>query len=190
MFFHIRAATPADGPGIAFVRVTTWRAAYRGIIAQATLDGLDILADSARFSEGLARMGSDHCCFVAEVLAAEGAAPTRVAGFARAGPCRDDAGYTSELYAIYVLPEYQGHGVGRELFRAVTGWLAGQGHHNMILYVLRDNFPSRRFYETQGGRPVRQRQIEIGGQMLPEVGYGYILGAPSNPGSGSDSGPD
>lgn len=198
MSFHIRPATPADGPGIAFVRVTTWRAAYRGIIAQATLDGLDIFAEGVRVSESLAQPWPGSANFVAEVAPVEAPpagvgdprfpSPARIAGFARCGPRRaeeaaeglsrfapETAAYTGELYALYVLPEYQHLGLGRGLFQAARGWLAEQGHRGMILYALRDNAPARRFYEARGGRLAGERLVDIRGQMLPEVSYGYDL---------------
>ena len=102
-----------------------------------------------------------------------------IVGYVMAGPNReDDPEYTAELYAIYVLPDFQGYGLGRSLFQAVTGWLVGQGHRRMILYVLRDNAPARRFYEALGGQPLREQMIETGGELLAEVCYGYALGLP------------
>ena len=183
---RIRQAVPGDGPGIARVRVTTWRAAYTGIIAQSYLDALNIETESVRWSEGLARWDPARCAIVAE---REGASadidadtPRAIAGYVMGGPNRDeDPEYSGELYAIYVLPEYQSQGVGKVLFRAMMDWLAEKGHQGMILYVLRDNAPSRRFYEAMGGRAVREQLVEIGGQMLAEVGYGYRL----RPGAGS-----
>jgi ribosomal protein S18 acetylase RimI-like enzyme len=175
----IRHATPADGPGIAYVRVTTWRDAYRGIIPQAYLDSMNIPTESVRWSEGLAHAAPQRCYFVAEMEGAQvpgypDAPP--VVGYVMAGPNREeDSEYGAELYAIYVLPEYHGQGLGRALFTTAAEWLVGQGHSSMIVYVLKDNAPSRRFYEAMGGRLAREQLIETGGTMLPEVGYGYEL---------------
>jgi hypothetical protein len=42
----------------------------------------------------------------------------------------------------------------------------------MLIWVLRDN-PSRRFYEAMGGRFVSEQNIEINGQALVDVAYGW-----------------
>lgn len=182
MSFHIRPAVPVDGPGIARVRVTTWRKAYQGIIDQNYLDRFDIDVEGIRWCEYLGRIDASRCVFVAELdqdsepgLGIGGLRP-KIAGYCMAGPNRDsDAEYSGELYAIYVLPAYHGQGIGRALFNAASAWLAEKGHAGMILFVLRDNDPSRRFYEAMGGTPIREQMIEIGDQLLPEVGYGYRL---------------
>ncbi len=38
----VRIATSSDAPKIAHIHVETWRAAYRGQIPDAVLDGLDV----------------------------------------------------------------------------------------------------------------------------------------------------
>jgi GNAT superfamily N-acetyltransferase len=99
-----------------------------------------------------------------------------VAGFCAAGPDRNaDPEYAGELYAIYVLQPFQGQGLGRALVQAAVDWLRQNGYQSMLIWVLRDNHPARRFYAALGGIAVRERSIEIGGARLPEVAYGYDL---------------
>jgi RimJ/RimL family protein N-acetyltransferase len=45
----------------------------------------------------------------------------------------------------------------------------------MIIWVLRDNHPSRRFYERMGGRHLADRDTEreIEGVMVTESAYGW-----------------
>jgi GNAT superfamily N-acetyltransferase len=49
-----------------------------------------------------------------------------------------------ELNALYVLPDYWNHGIGRRLLEAAVGVSE--------LWVLQDNFRARRFYEEHGWR--------------------------------------
>ncbi len=42
----------------------------------------------------------------------------------------------------------------------------------MLIWVLADN-PSRRFYERLGGQLVREAEVELGGQRLRELAYGW-----------------
>ena len=43
----------------------------------------------------------------------------------------------------------------------------------MLLWVLKDNHPARRFYELMGGEYVAQKTITIGGTDLIEMAYGW-----------------
>ena len=81
--------------------------------------------------------------------------------------------YRGEIYVLYVLPEYQHQGIGRELVSACVHHLIHQLKvDTMLIWVLAEN-PYRRFYELLGGKVVREKTQEIGGRMLSEVGYGW-----------------
>jgi GNAT superfamily N-acetyltransferase len=54
------------------------------------------------------------------------------------------------IYLLYVLPEYWGRGVGTALMRAAIDELRDLGMRDAALWVLRDNQPARRFYESLG----------------------------------------
>ena len=43
----------------------------------------------------------------------------------------------------------------------------------MIIWVLRENAPSRRFYEHMGGVHVRDEERELDGVRIIESGYGW-----------------
>lgn len=76
-----------------------------------------------------------------------------VAGFAFLGPARVgdiDAEDVGELYAIYVVPEAWGSGIGRALMARVLVQLREEGFREAILWVLEDNPRTRRFYELAG----------------------------------------
>ena len=95
-------------------------------------------------------------------------------GFAAAGPERSgDPNHRGELYALYVLPSHQQHGVGRGLLRAVAGRFVTAGTRSMLLWVLAANPRARAFYEALGGVVVRDQPIEIGGATFTEVAYAW-----------------
>jgi GNAT superfamily N-acetyltransferase len=76
-----------------------------------------------------------------------------VAGFADFGPSHDpeaDPERVAELYAIYVLPEAWGRGVGRALMAEVLTRLRSEGYREAILWVIEDNPRTRRYYELAG----------------------------------------
>jgi len=179
MKITVRTAVTADAANLARVRLETWRTSYRGLIPEAAIAAMDIEKETARWVARLQASPGDSFLFAAEIWQDEGgslAQAPAVVGFCGGGPDRDaDPQYSGELYAIYVLQAYQGKGVGRTLVQAAVDWLRQRGYGSMVIWVLRDNQPARRFYEALGGKAVRERSIEIGGAQLPEVGYGYDL---------------
>ncbi len=72
-----------------------------------------------------------------------------------------------------MLEDAQGHGHGHRLVRAVVDGLLELGLPDMIVWVLRENAPARRFYEKLGGVYVREQPITIGSSLLTEVSYGW-----------------
>jgi GNAT superfamily N-acetyltransferase len=161
----VRPATLKDAEAIARVNVATWRSAYRELLPHDFLAALD----EANYADRWRRLigeGSGRV-FVAEE-------PEGIVGFASGGRERaGEHGYAGELYAIYVLDSAVRHGHGRELVRAVAGALREMNLPDMIVWVLRDNFRARGFYEHLGGTYVREQPITVGTTTLEEVSYGW-----------------
>lgn len=163
----VRVATPDDASAIERIRTDTWRDAYRGILPAAVLDRLGY--DATRRRESMAAMAPDRFALLAEH---DGEA----VGFSYGGPSRvADPDHAGEVYAIYVLPSHQGHGHGAALFRASARECLARGWRGMLVWVLRENWPSRRFYERMGGRHLRDRDEdrEIEGTIVTEAGYAW-----------------
>ena len=138
----VRDATPQDALGIARVQNRTWQAAYAHVLPP---DGLASLDDDARAHWW--REWLDRPERVAHILVVDGA--DGVVGFASSGPgaAKPTLG---ELYAIYVLPEASGSGIGQALMRETLARLRADGFREAILWVLEDNPRTRRFYEAGG----------------------------------------
>ena len=168
MDVRIREAVPVDAGAIARVHVDTWRTSYAGIVPDEHLAGLSYRDREAVWVQILSRDDPAQCNFVAETDGGE------VVGFAGGGPEREgDEVYRGELYAIYLLREHQGRGIGRRLACAVAHGLLSSGFESMLLWVLEDNHPARRFYESLGGEQVGRKTIEVGGAGLIELSYGW-----------------
>lgn len=131
----IRKATEDDAKGMAKVHVDTWRTTYTGIVPDEYLNNL-----SYQERENMWRQAIPHGgVYVAEV-------DGKVVGFANGGKERSGnyPDYGSELYAIYILKEYQGQGIGEKLVLSVAKNLVDQGYTSMLVLVLEDN-PSKHF---------------------------------------------
>ncbi|MCO4694346.1 GNAT family N-acetyltransferase [Streptomyces sp. RO-S4] len=165
---RIRPMTADDCAGVAGIRVAGWRYAYRGLVPQAYLDGMDVAEEAGRQRARLAAGDGSVVDLVAE------AEDGTLAGWAAYGPYRDGDVRTEdgELYALYVPPERIGQGLGRTLLTEVTGRCAAAGHRRVFLWVLRDNARARRFYTAAGyTADGTEEHFELAGIQVPEVRY-------------------
>ncbi|CAL9632118.1 GNAT family N-acetyltransferase [Streptomyces griseomycini] len=170
----IRAMTVADCDRVAEIRVRGWQHAYRGLVPQPYLDGLDVAADAERHRERLLSGDGSAVNLVAEADGGE------LAGWAAFGPYRDGDTRTedAELYALYLLPERIGRGVGRALLGEAVRRCSAAGHARMYLWVLRGNTRARRFYACAGFcADGAEEPFEVGGVSVPEVRYAKDLAA-------------
>ena len=168
----IRPAVVADARAIAEVHVQSHRSTYKGIFPDALLDGLSVESRERGWRDLLAAVAPPSLTLVA--CDADG----RVVGFLSGG--RERTGQLArdgEIYAIYLLHEAQGQGVGKQLVQRFVQELKSCGLASMAVWVLALN-PSRRFYEALGGQLITEQQIERGGQSLTEVAYGWSDLAP------------
>lgn len=162
----IRPARLEDAPQLSRVHVDAWRETYTGIVPQTYLDGLAYQTRTERWRKILSEPQPHDGNFVAEV-------DGQIVGFSGGGKERQyDPEFSGELYALYLLKAHQGKGLGRRLFNAVVEHLVSHGYSNMMLWVLRDN-PAVKFYEHMGGVKVREQELELAGEKLPEWGYGW-----------------
>ena len=162
----IRLALPADAVGIARVHVNSWQTTYKGIIKDEILAGLSVERREQNWLRQIEAPQPNSFLYIAELNGKE-------IGFSNGGPERtDDAHFKGEIYALYLLKEHQRQGIGRMLVEASVISLLANGLRSMLIWVLRDN-PSCSFYEAIGGKYIREKVIEIQGQNLVEVAYGW-----------------
>lgn len=84
----------------------------------------------------------------------------------------EEPAYLGEMFAIYLLKEFQGQGIGKRLVQTLVGWFLDQDIDSMMVWVLRKN-PACRFYEMLGGRKIAEKKIDLGGQILNECAFGW-----------------
>lgn len=160
-----RAARPSDARAIAHVEVETWRTTYAGTLTDRLLLGMSVERQTRLWTSEL-RHGPGSVWVWEEK-------PGGVVGFGSCGRLRSPfVGYDGEIYMLYVLPDAQGAGIGRQLLRALFASLVAAGSHSCLVWVVRAN-PARFFYERLGARLVLQRRIAIGGESVECLGYGW-----------------
>ena len=163
----IREARIEDAAGMAKVHVESWRTTYAGIVPDSYLANLSYARRETFWRDILSDVAANGYPFVAVNDAGE------IVGFIFGGPQRNgDPAYQAELYSIYLLQEYQGQGIGRQLTRRLVEAFVQAGIRSMLLWVFADN-PACRFYEALGGQRLRVEQADFDGVMIDEVAYGW-----------------
>ncbi len=161
----IRAARIEDAVCIGRVHVDSWRTTYKGIVPTEVLANLSYAQREQNVRQRLSNPENKTHTYVAEDEQGQ------IVGFVVGGPNRDvDTAYRSELYAIYILKEAQGRGVGRQLTHALVEHLVQEEYYSMLVWVFANN-PARCFYESLGGKYLMTKPMEIGGVIIDEVSY-------------------
>jgi ribosomal protein S18 acetylase RimI-like enzyme len=162
----IRKADVGDAGAIAVVQVRTLHAAYAGLLPQEHLDRRTVEVRTAQWNDRL-RAGQEDV-FVA--CDARGTVVGFATGLASSEPVD---GFDGEIGAIYVLPEAQGRGIGKQLLRTVAAALRAKGFRAAWRRVLSENHPARGFYEKCGAEVVCETEEDIDGFIYREHLYGW-----------------
>jgi RimJ/RimL family protein N-acetyltransferase len=164
----VRSAAIGDAAEMGRLHVLSWRAAYRGLIAQDYLDNLDIDQRAEHWRRTVAR-AREHAPLLVAVAGGE------VVGFTGFGPVLDrdsELPTVGQLYGIDVRPDRWGQGVGRALLAAVHTGLVDLDYRSAVLWVLPGNQRACQVYEHYGWRyDGGTRTAEVFGLALPELRY-------------------
>ena len=163
----IRDVKKEDIPQVASIKINGWKTAYRGIVDDSFLDSFNLDKVIEKYYTNY----TQNKFVVAEYNG-------EVVGFCRYSYMvfsPDGEGFDCELTALYVKPELKGNGIGKTIINNDKKDMLNNGKTKMILWCLKDNFPSRKFYEKMGGQVVGEHSINFGGKDYMEVGFGYKL---------------
>ena len=164
----IRNAKKEDLWSVSSINVKAWKSAYRGIVDDEFLNDLKV---EDKYNKILKEYNGKGI-IIAEIN-------NEVVGFCRYTInnlfSQDLNDIDCELCAIYVKPDMKRQGIGKTLFYYVTKEQKENNNKNMILWCLKENYNSRKFYEKMGGILYGEKEIEIGEKKYKEVGYRYDL---------------
>ena len=160
----IRKAELQDAHAISAVHHDAWMGAYSGIIPHKALMRM-VGRRGLEWWQGAIRRAAN--VIVAEIGG-------DVVGYATLGPSRmRSLPYKGEIYEIYVLPEYQGLGLGSRLFQSARRMLGDLRFPGLAVRALRDNDTAIGFYRRLGGSQVVETGERIGDTVLPVVVFGW-----------------
>lgn len=173
MGFAIRPAVEADISALAHIQIEGWRDSYGGIVNQKFLDDLSPEKQEEDwkkwFAEGLMKtLIADDEGGPAAGFVSFGKLRTPIPGGSPIRPL-----YSSEIYAIYILPGCQRQGLGQQLMRAAALQLKEMKHRSTCLWVLEKNEKAVSFYKKLGGQRCGKKDIEIGGTKVKDVAFGW-----------------
>jgi len=146
---RLRSAERRDARAIAGVHVRSWRAGYRGIIADDVLDSLS-LRERERSWQGWLSNGRSATI----VAQSQG----RLVGFATISWPEGPRASVREIAALYVEPTMMRRGVGSALLSAAIEAARSDGCAEVVLWVLEANAAARAFYERAGFAPDGARE--------------------------------
>lgn len=164
---QVRHPTIHDAEGIGAIHVGAWQWAYRGLMPDEFLDGLDPFDRAETWAS---RLASAETCLRQLVAVVDGG----VVGFASIGASRDEDAdpATGEVMAIYLDPSHVGTGIGRQLFSGALGKLREAGFKTVTVWVLDTNTRGRAFYEKAGMQlDGSSKRDEIRGFPVTEFRY-------------------
>ncbi len=141
---EFRRASIQDAERIVKTRQKAWEATYRGIYPDEMLDEFDFeqhtIWEKYRFLDK-----NFHCELVMDADICVGYFSY---GKIRAGEWKD---FTFRLHSLYLLPEYQGMGLGRKIFSQVYESCLKLGKGRMYLDCHPANKKALAFYRHMGG---------------------------------------
>jgi GNAT superfamily N-acetyltransferase len=138
-----REATSDDTEAVARLHAESWSANYRGAASDEFLDGPVFEDRRTAWTERLSAPNPDQFVILAEES-------RDLLGFACAYG-NEDVVRGTYFDNFHVRAEYQGRGIGRELFAGAVAWSVDRyPHSGMYLLVLAQNDRARRFYEKHG----------------------------------------
>ncbi len=159
----IREATELDAENITKMHIQSWQETYKNIVDQEYLDNLpDTFETRLKFRQEILSRKDRAILLIAEK-------DGKIIGFCDAGIIREYEGAKGEVYAIYLLKEYQGSGIGKKLFQQAVEFLFANNLTPFVVLVLKDNLPARKFYEKCGGIKIGEETIDISDKNYEEV---------------------
>ena len=164
----IRQAKRSDIQQMAKVQVNSWNTTYRGLLPDDIIDSRTVESRSKNMSTHWKGFEGDEVTRIIIVAETE---KKEIVGFVAGGDIFvKGLPYDSECYAIYIIKEYQGKGIGALLMKKLAEFLLSIYYISMIIWVLEKN-PACRFYEKIGG-VVKERKIDkYGEEEFNLVGY-------------------
>ncbi|MCP3026784.1 GNAT family N-acetyltransferase [Halobacillus sp. A5] len=164
---QVRLAQFEDAEQIANIHIQTWKATYRDLIDEQDLSNITLENRIALWETILKSPVNGQIAYVIENEYND------VVGFVSGGKERTkNYSYDGEIYAIYLLKDYQRIGYGRLLLKTFAAAMYEEGCRSLLVWVLTRN-PSAQFYKNLGAKQVEAEEVTIGQGTYEETAFGW-----------------
>lgn len=158
----IRQAERYDVEALSDVHIASWQHAYAGMIPHKSLNAMVNRRDHRWWERAIERGTS-----IAVIDMGDAICGYATMGLNRATTLPQEG----EIYELYLLPEYQGIGLGRRLFNAAKSSLESHGCKGLVVWALEENDAANHFYHALGGHDVAQGFETFDGKAMRKIAY-------------------
>lgn len=151
--FITRPATKEDASLLARIHVDAWQAAYRHIVPDSFLERFTYEKRTKAFYEALENQREET--YVVQL-------GEQAVGILTIGSNRDDdldKTLVGEIWGIYLDPAYWRKSIGTRIVREAEAKLLARRYKELVLWVFRDNWNARKFYQKMGYLPDGKERI-------------------------------
>ena len=164
----IRNIKKEDIPQVVDIQISGWKTAYKGIIDDTFLTSMDREERIEMRNKDYNKNG-----FIVAELNNE------IVGFCRYidnnSRSPEILDIDCEITALYTKPDLKGNSIGTKMFQYVLNKFKQLNKTKIIIWCLKENYPSRKFYEKMGGTIIGEKTINFGNKDYLEVGFLYNI---------------
>ena len=170
MSLKVLKANQQDAALIADIHVKGWEEAYKTLLNHPEFNAPDVEKRTSQWEGWLSENSV--------LLAYSGDQAVGFVSFGRlktpppgSSPIRPL--YSSEIYGLYVLPEFFKQGIGRALMSEAAKALIEDKHQSLCLWCIEKNKPALEFYKVLGGERCGKKNITLGPHNVRDVCVGW-----------------
>lgn len=162
---EIRIATDEDCRSLATLKRRVWETTYRGIYPDEKLDKYDIDLNENKFKNMIKQKSQKLFVVLNE---------SEIIGYMSCGKImRPFDEHTHDIGLLYLAKEYQGKGIGLDLFQFAKNELKNQGVTEFIVSCNKYNISAQQFYKKMGGKIIKIDE-DNKDKSIPQVKFQFI----------------
>ncbi len=166
MNYIIRLAKEEDAEELSKLKHEVWNTTYRGIYADELIDNFDYEKHKNKFLKVIKDPNVD--LYVVEEN-------NSLIGYMSVGkPYRPFKDFEQEIGLLYLLKEYQGKGIGKELFNKAYNIIKDKGYQEFFISCNKYNEPAQGFYKKMGAEVINIDEDNID-KTIPQVTLLYKI---------------
>jgi len=149
---------------LAKIKKQVWETTYRGIYPESKLNNFNIKKESKKFSD---LIQSNILSLYAAII------NNKLIGYMAYGksPRRPNS-KSNEIVLLYILKDFQGQGIGRQLFNFAKEKLKQSNANHFIVYCNKYNTPALNFYQKMGCE-ILSIDENMEDKSIPQVKFEY-----------------